>query len=172
MDVLEQFAHGDLDAFETLFRQHQGEVYGWIVRIVRDRGIAEDLTLETFWRVYRSRARFDPGRSFGAWVRRIATNAALDHLKRARPEVELLGEPPPPATPDPAIRSEVRTQVQAAFAKLPAKLRIVATLALVEQLSHQEIAEALGISNTAVRLRVFRALRLLRKTLKKSGMEP
>jgi RNA polymerase sigma-70 factor (ECF subfamily) len=69
MDVLEQFAHGDLDAFETLFRQHQGEVYGWIVRIVRDRGIAEDLTLETFWRVYRSRARFDPGRSFGAWVR-------------------------------------------------------------------------------------------------------
>ena len=172
MDLLNQFARGDLDAFETLFRQHQGEVYGWIVRIVRDPGAAEDLTLETFWRAYRSHARFDPARSFGAWARRIATNAALDHLKRARPEVELLGEPPPGATPDPAIRAEVRTQVRAAFQQLPAKLRLAATLALVEQLSHREIAEAIGISETAVKLRVFRAVRLLRKTLKKSGMEP
>src|SRR5437016_14681314 len=58
-DVLRQFCHGDLDAFETLFHQHQTEVYGWIVRIVRDPAIAEDLTIETFWRIYRAHARFD-----------------------------------------------------------------------------------------------------------------
>ena len=48
MELLQRFAAGDLDAFEALFRQHQKEVYAWIVRIVRDRGIAEDLTVETF----------------------------------------------------------------------------------------------------------------------------
>ena len=48
MELLERFAAGDLEAFETLFRQHQREVYSWIVRIVRDTGIAEDLTVETF----------------------------------------------------------------------------------------------------------------------------
>ncbi len=45
MELLERFAAGDLQAFETLFRQHQKEVYAWIVRIVRDSGIAEDLTV-------------------------------------------------------------------------------------------------------------------------------
>lgn len=89
MELLERFARGDLEAFETLFRQFQGEVYGWIVRIVRDRGIAEDLTVETFWRIHRAHARFDAEGNFGAWARRIATNAALDHLKTARREVAL-----------------------------------------------------------------------------------
>lgn len=63
-DVLRQFCHGDLTAFESLFRRHQSDVYGWIVRIVRDPAAAEDLTVETFWRIYRIHARFDPLRSF------------------------------------------------------------------------------------------------------------
>ncbi|HEY2546624.1 MAG TPA: hypothetical protein VGI46_11205 [Candidatus Acidoferrum sp.] len=46
MELLQRFAAGDLDAFEALFRLHQREVYAWIVRIVRDTGIAEDLTVE------------------------------------------------------------------------------------------------------------------------------
>src|SRR6266516_332762 len=80
--TLERFASGDLVAFEALFRQFQGPVFGWIMRIVRDRGAAEELTVETFWRAWNARARFDPGREFGAWARRIASNLALNHLKR------------------------------------------------------------------------------------------
>src|SRR5246127_4963925 len=89
MELLERFAAGDLEAFETLFRGHQKEVYGWIVRIVRDSGIAEDLTVETFWRIHQAKTRFRPDGNFAAWARRIATNAALDHLRRARRETEL-----------------------------------------------------------------------------------
>ena len=55
MELLERLAQGELEAFETLFRQFQGQVYGWILRIVRDTGAAEDLTVETFWRIYRER---------------------------------------------------------------------------------------------------------------------
>src|SRR2546427_12780632 len=87
MEVLEQpspvleFTAGDLFAFETLFRQHQQEVYAWIVR-------------DPLWRkIPRSRpsgvstaviARFDRARSFGAWARKIATNVALDYLKSSQ----------------------------------------------------------------------------------------
>lgn len=58
MELLEQFAAGDLEAFEVLFREHQKEVYRWTVRIVRDTAAAEELTVETFWRIYRVRQRF------------------------------------------------------------------------------------------------------------------
>lgn len=174
MELLEQFVHGNLDAFETLFRQFQREVYGWILRIVRDPAAAEDLTVETFWRIYRSRGRFDPAHSFGAWARRIATNAALDHLRKtrhARVEVELPDGLSQGAPPNPALQRETREQVARCFRQLPAKLQVVATLALVEEQSYDEIAAALGISPGAVKLRVFRAVRKLRKSLTRAGVQ-
>ena len=164
MELLERFAAGDLDAFEALFRQHQREVYGWIVRIVRDSGAAEDLTVETFWRIYRARDRFDATGNFRAWAR-IATNAALDHLKRVRPETELVDDFPSPPGGDPAIGSELRRHITRAFLELPAKYRLVATLALIEEEPYNEIAEAVGISVALVKVRIFRAVRMLRKKL-------
>ena len=108
MELLERFAAGDLEAFDALFRAHQKEVYAWAVRIVRNHEIAEDLTVETFWRIYKSRSRFHPDGNFRAWARRIATNAALDHLKRARRETELPEDLAGPAASDPAVRREFR----------------------------------------------------------------
>lgn len=166
MELLHRFARGDLDAFEDLFRQHQKQVYAWIVRIVRDSGVAEDLTVETFWRIYRSRSRFDAGGNFFAWARRIATNAALDHLRRARPETELPSDIPAVPQVDPAVQREARQRIRRAFDELPAKYRLVATLALVEEEPYEEIAAALGISSGLVRIQVFRAVRILREKLK------
>lgn len=175
MELLERFAQGDLDAFEILFRQFQNEVYGWVVRIVRDPGIAEDLTVETFWRIYRARARFDPARSFGAWARRVATNVALDHLRNVRPKIEFvefpedLSQSPPP---DPAVLQDIRERIARAFHQLPKNLKVAATLALIEEVPYEEIAEALSIPVGTVKSRVFRAVRLLRKKLNRLGVEP
>lgn len=166
MELLERFTHGDLDAFEALFRQFQKEVFGWIVRIVRDPRAAEDLTVETFWRIYRARARFDPSRSFGAWARRIATNVSYDYLKSVRKEVEFTEVLKPETPPDPAIGQDTRKRIRQAFAGLPPKLRLTATLALIEERPYEEIAEALGIPVGTVKSRVFRASRLLREKLK------
>ena len=95
---LEQFRSGDEVAFEMLFRRHQRAVYGWVLRIVRDPGAAEDLTIEAFFRIHRAHARFDPARGFEPWARRIATHAALDWLRARRPqwgtEDEFLAEVP------------------------------------------------------------------------------
>ncbi len=170
--LLEQFAQGDLAAFEALFRQFQAEVYRWIVRIVRDAGTAEDLTIETFWRIHRAHASFDPKRSFEAWARRIATNVALDYLKTRRPQNVPLADLPAPHSLNPGVHRDIRERTERAFRQLPAKLQIAATLALLEEQPYQQIADALGISVGAVKLRVFRALRLLRKELQSQGIEP
>jgi RNA polymerase sigma-70 factor (ECF subfamily) len=171
MELLERFAAGDLEAFETLFREHQREVYAWIVRIVRDSGIAEDLTVETFWRIYKYRARFRPDGNFRALARRIATNAALDHLRHARRESSLPEDLPSAQSPDPAILRDSRERISKAFHELPTKYRLVATLALVEEESYSAIAQAVGISESLVKVRVFRAVRMLRKKLNSLGLE-
>ena len=172
MDLLRGFAHGEIDAFETLVRQFQGDIYAWIVRIVRDPGIAEDLTVETLWRIYRGRQQFRPDGNFAGWARRIATNQALDHLRRKRPEQSLLAEPAGAPQPDRLLQRETREKIQQAFRRLPTKLQVAATLALVEEQPYDEIADALGTSVSAVKLRVFRAVRILRKQLNHLGVRP
>lgn len=171
MDLLERFANGDVDAFEDLFRQFQGRVFAWIVRIVRDRGVAEDLTVEAFWRIYRARSRFHPERDFAAWAYRIATNLALNHLRRRRYEEELPDEVPQAAGPDPAMQQETSDQIRRAVGQLPAKLQAVVMLALVEERPYQEIADALGVAVGTVKSRVFRATRILRKHLQPTGAQ-
>ena len=168
-DLLERFVRGDQDAFEELFRQFEIDVYRWILRIVRDGSAAEDVVVEAFWRAYRGRARFDSSRSFGAWMRRIATNAALDHLRATQPQarwttnVDIL---PAPEGTDSA------ESIALAFRRLPPKLRIVATLALVEQQPYAEIADALDLPVGTVKSRVFRAIQSLRKELARMGVRP
>src|SRR6266853_1789500 len=108
MELLRRFAQGDVEAFETLFRQFQGVVYGWIVRIVREPSVAEELTVEAFWRAYKARTRCDAEANFGAWMRRIATNLAIDHLRQRRPTVQLPEDLASLDTPDPAVCLEMR----------------------------------------------------------------
>jgi RNA polymerase sigma-70 factor (ECF subfamily) len=79
---------------------------------------------------------------------------------------------PAPARGDPAIAAEIRCKTAQAFDRLPPALRIAAVLAVVEEQPHKIVAEALGISVAAVKVRVFRALRLLRKDLERQGIRP
>jgi RNA polymerase sigma-70 factor (ECF subfamily) len=178
--ALHDFRHGSAEsfeaAFETLFHQHQGAVFGWILRITRHPAAAEELTIESFWRIHQAHARFDPAQGFEGWARRIATRVALDWLRARNRENELplenCLELIAPAAGDPAVSAEIRSKTALAFGRLPPKLRITATLAVVEELPQKEVAKALGISVTAVKVRVFRALRLLRKELERQGIRP
>jgi RNA polymerase sigma-70 factor, ECF subfamily len=172
MDVLERFARGDVDAFEALFRRHVDAVYGWALRIVRERSAAEDVTIDAFWHMYQARSRFDSRRAFEPWARQVATNVALKHLRSRRREVPLDVEVPAAVEPDPAEAGDTRARIRDAVAELSPVLRTVALLALIEDRPHREIAHALGLSENAVRLRVFRAVRALRTSLRRRGMEP
>lgn len=172
MELLQRFARGDVEAFESLFRLHIESVYAWVRRIVRDPAAAEDVTIEAFWRMYRARTRFDPRRSFEPWARRIATNEALKSLRSRRNERPLDATIPAPPGPDPAESSDTRSRIAHAVAGLPPLLRTVALLALIEDRPYREIADAVGLSENAVKLRVFRAVRILRDRLANQGIVP
>ena len=170
MDLLERFARGDIEAFEVLFRQFHPEVRGWLLRLTRDPSAADDLTVEVFWRIYRAHARFDPSRAFGAWARQIASNAAIDHLRRVSRERTRTALERPVRPGDSRANSDLSVRVERAFLTLPAKLRVVADLAFVEECSHEEIAAALGLSRSAVKSRAARAMKHLKKALKEEGI--
>ena len=173
MELEERFREGDAQAFELLFRQYQREVYAWIVRIVRNAATAEDLTIETFWRVYRARTRFDAAKgSFPVWLRRIATHAALDHLRQKRPEVDLPADFPDARIPPPGRQSDERRAISKAMNRMSPKLRVTVLLALVEEEPYENIAQSMGITVGAVKTRVFRGVRILRKLLSKQGVRP
>ena len=167
--LLLQFVHGDRAAFEALFRAFEHDVYRWILRIVRDPSTAEDGVVEAFWRCYRSRARFDPSRSFGGWMRRIASHVAIDLLNAARRRGTVsIGDTGQIAC---AHAGDMADAIARAFDSLPAKLRVVATLALIEERPHAEIAAALDVPIGTVKSRLFRATQKLREELGRLGVD-
>jgi len=170
MELLQRFTEGDPEAFASLFQQYHRDVYRWLARIVRDPAAAEDLTVETFWRIHRSHARFAAEGNFPAWARRIATNAAIDHLRRTRHEVPLPDNLSASTRPDSIVTTETRRAIHSAIAALPPRLRVVTLLAFIEEEPYSQIADSLGISENAVKVRVFRAVRLLRKKLQQAGV--
>lgn len=170
--VLRRFIEGEQDAFAELFRQFQPEVYRWILYILRDASRTEDVVIETFWRAYKGRARFDTSRSFGAWMRRIATNAACDYLQSMRRlrfseerQVRVMSSA---ANPDPVLRKTI----ELAFRRLKPDLQVVATLALIEERPYAEIADALGVRLGTVKSRLSRAVNRMRKELVRLGIQP
>ena len=170
-ELLRRFMQGDQDVFEVLFRQFEAEVRRWILRIVRDTSAADDVLVDAFWRAYRGRARYDSSRSFGAWMRRIATNAARDHLRAARRHARSSTADERIAAPEGPDRG-LRAHVAHAFRTLSPKLQVVATLALIEEWPYAEIADALELPVGTVKSRVFRATRALRTELARLGVQP
>ena len=169
--LLIRFVQGDREAFEILFTRFHVDVHRWSVRIVRDASAADDVVVEAFWRAFRGRARFDPSRSFGAWMRRIATNAARDQLRSARRHaVVTVGDTDirAAAVPDRGVAEAVAL----ALRRLPPRLQVVATLALIEERPYAEIADALDVPIGTVKSRVFRATRALRQELARMGIQP
>ena len=164
--------HGDPAAFEAVYRHFEPEVRRWVLRIVRDGEVADEVLVEAFWRAYRGRARFDPSRSFGAWMRKIATRASLDHLKRALGQAHSTTTEVRELASSPVDDGTLRDAIAVAFRRLSPKLQVVATLALVEGLSHGEIADALDVPVGTVKSRVFHAVRALRKELGRLGIRP
>jgi RNA polymerase sigma-70 factor (ECF subfamily) len=149
------------EEFETLFHAYQQPITSYLVNLIGDLARAEELAQETFLRLYRSLEGGNRLEHPRAWLYRIASRIALDHFRRAR----LLKWLPLWSaddntrlhTADFAEALADRMSVQSALASLKVEYRMPLLLHLSEGLSTLEIAEVLGISQSAVKMRLFRA---------------
>ena len=181
-ELVDRAAAGDESAFRALVVRHQVRVYQIVHRMLRDPTDAEDVTQETFVRVFRSLDRFDREREFGPWLHTIARNAALNYIasrgRRRAASLEELREKgaPPPAARDESplesiARREVVERVRGAMEALPEEQRLVLSLREFDGLAYDEIAATLGIPIGTVMSRLSRARTALAARLRAGGIQ-
>lgn len=169
-ELLARVRRGDPRAFEEVVRATHRQAYTLAFRLVADRQEAEDVAQEAYLRVLRGLAAFREDSRFETWLHRIVTNTALNHLRRRGRFGELATEPeeaPPDVSAPERIDERVadRDALERALEALPAGLRTVVLLKDVYDLSCAEIAEEVGATEGAVKVRLHRARRRLRDLL-------
>ena len=166
---MERFCQGDAQAFDALFSRYAGAVHGYLTRLVGSVSAAEDLTQATFLSLVKARGRYLRGSPFKPWLYAIATNAARDHLRRRKPEdLTAGGELPRDAEAEAPAESDAGLEkvVRQALERLPENQREVIVLHRFEGMSMSEIADALGASESAVKVRAHRGYEKLREWLR------
>lgn len=156
------------DAFDLLYQSYKGRIYTFLLRFLQDPDAADDVTQETFTKAYHALATFSSDHKILPWLYRVASNAAIDHTRRAKRfrwlrmgKVE--GTRDEPSREDGAGEVSEREHVQATLGKLPPENAIALLLHAVEGYSYQEIAEIQGVTMTAVRSRIARARAVFRR---------
>ena len=161
---------GDGDAFGELVRRTASDTFALAKRLVTDEDDARDLVQEVYLRAYRSIGRFRGDAQFTTWLYRITANCASTQLGRRKrhrhdeldEEVDVADHKP---DHDPALAADaalLRQRLEVAIAELPPRLRAVVVLRDIYDLNHAEIADELGISESAAKVRLHRARRRLR----------
>ena len=166
--LMARVGRGDMAALGELVRRHQHSVVAFAVRLLGRRDLAEDVAQEAFLHVHRAARRYRPEAQFTTWLYRIVLNLCRDAQRRASRAPEPLTEgaaPPLDPAPDPIEARERAERVRRALAALPERQRVAVTLHRYQGLSHREIADATGWSESAVESLIVRAYATLRKEL-------
>jgi RNA polymerase sigma-70 factor (ECF subfamily) len=160
-----------MPSWDELVRQHADRVYRLAYRLSGNQHDAEDLTQETFIRVFRSVQNYQPG-TFEGWLHRITTNLFLDMVRRrGRIRMEALPEdydrvPADEPNPEQIYHdSRLGPDLQAALDSLPPEFRAAVVLCDIEGLSYEEIGATLGVKLGTVRSRIHRGRQALRDYL-------
>jgi RNA polymerase sigma-70 factor, ECF subfamily len=169
-DLIERSRKGDTRAYDALVSHYLPRVISIAWSIVRNAHDAEDLAQEAMVSAYRNIGRFRTGEPFGPWIYRIVTNRALDVVKHRTKfrGVELEDTNPADRRDEAdvsATSNEIARRIDAAIEELPEMQRLVARLHLVEELNHQEIAAATGLSEGTIRSHLSLARTKLKQKL-------
>ncbi|HWF98147.1 MAG TPA: RNA polymerase sigma factor [Steroidobacteraceae bacterium] len=163
---------GDMRAFERLYRDHIGAVYGLCLRMLRDRAHAQDCAQEAFVNAWKALGRFETRSSFGTWLHRIAVNVVLSRRRKAGSQVESklsttpadeeIADTPAEWTLDTPVEVE---EIESAIGGLPDGARDVLVLCGIYGYSHGEAAQMLGVAEGTCKAQLHRARALLRVRL-------
>ena len=177
--LVDETLAGDRDAFGALVLRHQRGLVNYIFRLVGSRDVATDLSQEVFLKVFVSLGSFDPRYRFTTWLYRIASNNAIDHLRRKQPRMMSLSQPAttddataPPAlagsdpSPDDVLRGrELAGRIETAIGELPTVYRQLILLRHRQNCRYDEIARITRLPLGTVKNRIFRAREILRAQL-------
>jgi RNA polymerase sigma-70 factor (ECF subfamily) len=176
-DLVAACLGGQTGAFDVIVERHRRTVYQLCYRFVGNHEDASDLSQDVFLRAYRGLKHFRGQSSIATWLYRIGVNVCLNRVSvkvplnepiEARQHVDRRNESPD----DRVLRDERAGRIRAAIAQLPRKQRAALILRVYHDMSHREIAEALGSSVGAVKTNVFHALRNLRKLIGEDVRSP
>lgn len=164
-DLLVEAAREDPAAFADLVRRHQDHLFNFLYRMTGNREDAEDLAQETFVRIFRALPRFRSGSPFKPWMYKIAVNLAINHYNAKKPTSQLADEYPS-ASPftSPELMAELRETQRAlrrAMRELPEQYRAILLLRHLNDLSYQDIAQALDVPIGTAKVRLHRARKKL-----------
>jgi len=176
-ELLALIRKGKREAFGVLVRRYEGELYGYLRHYLGDAELAEDVFQNTFLQVFTKIKQYEPGRPARPWLYTIATNQAIDALRRAKrhqavsldlereetnssdlPQLIRFLESRGTTPLDHAQGEERRQLVRASVERLPEFLRGVVVLAYYQGLKHKEISDILGIPVGTVKSRLHAAL--------------
>jgi len=178
---------GSQDAYAELLARYERPVYTLILRMVRDRTLAEDLAQDAFIKAFSKLGTFEPGRKLSSWLFKIAHNTAIDHLRRRDLETVSLDEPAgddPDAAPrtvedrageTPAAaaeRADLSRAMTRAVARLRPEYRQVIVLRYQAGLEYAEIAQESGLPLGTVKTYIHRARKELSGLLQEAGWTP
>lgn len=173
-EVVRRVLAGELELFEVLLRRHDARVYRTVRSILRDDSEAEDAMQAAWVRAYQHLGEWAGASSFTTWLLKIAANEALGRLRRRDRVVAVEDDEDgdggimDPRAADPEERAaahEAARLLERAVDALPSLYRSVYVLRELEQLSTAEVAETLGLSEEAVKVRLHRARAMLRDAL-------
>ena len=172
--VLRKAQRGDERAFSLLVRAYEVPVYNYVLRLVGDRALAEDLTQEVFLRVFQGLPKFSLRSKFTTWLFQVTKNRVLDELRaserRPRALVALDDLPPLEAVDAPAEQLEAIDALWRAIDELNTDLKMALLLRDVVGLSYNEIADALETTLATVKWRIFKAREEVALALAREGI--
>ena len=170
-ELMTRLAAGDMEALGDLARRHQDRVLSLSYRVLGDWHRAEDVAQEAFLRVYRAAKRYKPKAKFTTWLYRIVVNLCLDERRKQSKTAAALEDAGPAVLAESGSnaveRKEVVGLVKTAVAELPERQRLVVILHRYDGLSHSEISEVTGWTQSAVESLLVRAYANLREKLGK-----
>jgi RNA polymerase sigma-70 factor (ECF subfamily) len=164
--LIQRARRGDSHAFERLYREYSGRVYGLCLRMTRDAAAAEDCTQEAFINAWRALERFETRSAFGTWIHRIAVNVVLGKRRRVSFGAETATESEELEASDWCFDTPVEeSEIEEAIAKLPEGARDVLVLSGIYGYSHIETAQMLGLAEGTCKAQLHRARKLLAERL-------
>jgi len=175
LGVLRKAQRGDERAFTLIVRAYEQPVFNYVLRLVGDRSLAEDLTQEIFLRVYQGLPGFSLRSRFTTWLFQVTKNRVLDELRaierRPRAVVNIDDVPPLEVVDQPFERTETIDAVWRAIEALNVDLKMALLLRDVVGLAYVEIADALEITLATVKWRIYKAREEVQASLAREGIE-